>query len=771
MKGSRQLILTIWLVTLLGCGLWLYRNLSVATDLTVFLPPSSTPVQRLLVSQLREGPASRLILVALDGADDRALARASTELAGRLKANALFSFVNNGHTSEAGRERQLLFEHRYLLSPAVVPERFSVNGLKSALRESLELLSSPAGVLIRSTLTADPTNELRAVARLVIPESGPARRHGVWFSGDGARALLIAETRAPGFDVEGQRRAMHAIESTFATIRPKGARIELAGPGVFASQVRTMIEEDAWRLAAAAAVLVIAILFAAYRSVAPVVISMLPVATGLTVGVTVVALGFGTVHGITLAFGATLIGVAVDYPSYLFAQTGEGERLESTLVRIGPTLRLAVLTTVFGALAMALSSFTGLAQLGVLIIAGATAAGVTARFVLPAILPSGLHLRTAKMASHALAMPEALRRVTAGIAVTLVMAGLGVAWWGHDRLWNDDLANLTPVPEAAKARDRVLREELGAPDVRYIVVARGANREGALQASESAAAFLQQGVAKEWLSGFDVPSRYLPSRRTQEARRAALPEPEILARNLEAAARDLPFRDEVFLPFLEAVERARSGPLLDLETLRDSALARKVESLLLHNQDGWIVLAPLRGVRAPGLLRSAAEQAGHRLLDLKDESNRLVSSFRTESLQLIALGLLCIAALLVWTLRSATRALRVLAPVFAAIVLVVAILLGSGNRLSLFNLVALLLVVGMGLNYALFFERPQRDAGERTRTQLSLLLCGGTTLSAFGCLALSAIPVLHAIGVTVAVGSLLSLLLATLFAGGRETSA
>lgn len=769
MKGG-HLIVTLWLVVLTACGLWLHRNLSVATDLTVFLPPSSTPVQRLLVDQLREGVASRLILVALDGADKRALGRASAELATRLRADELFSSVHNGDASELRKELQFVFDHRYLLSPAVTAEHFSVAGLKSALHESLELLSSPAGLLVRSTMTADPTGELRAIARLITP-AGPARRHGVWFSGDGARALLIAETHAPGFDAEAQRRAIDAIETTFALVRPAGARIELAGPGVFASQARATIERDAWRLSTMAALLAIAILFAAYRSVAPVVASLLPVATGLTVGVAVVGLVFGMVHGITLAFGATLIGVAVDYPSYLFAQTADGERLESTLARIGASLRLAVLTTLFGALAMALSSFTGLSQLGVLTVAGAAAAGLTARFVLPAIFPAGLHLRTARAAPFAVTVAESFRRIAAWVAVALVVAGLAFALRGYDRLWDDDLANLTPVPESAKARDRALRKELGAPDLRYVLVARGADRESALQASESASLLLRQAVGKGWLTGFDAPSHYLPSGKTQEARRAALPEPAVLARNLEAAARDLPFREGLFAPFLEAVALARSGPLLDLDGLRDSALGRKVEALLLHNEDGWVVLAPLRGVQAPELLGSAAERAGHQLLDLKLESNRLVGSYREESLRLIALGLLCIAALLAWALRSAARALRVLVPVLAAVVLDVALLLLSGNRLSLFNLVALLLVVGMGLNYALFLERPQRDAADRARTRLSLVLCGGTTLSAFGCLALSAIPVLHAIGMTVAIGAMLSLLLATLFSARPETTA
>ena len=94
-------------------------------------------------------------------------------------------------------------------------------------------------------------------------------------------------------------------------------------------------------------------------------------------------------HGITLGFGATLIGEAVDYPSYAFIQAARGERLADTLARIGPTLRLAVLTTVFGASAMALSSFQGLAQLGVLTIVGVGVAGLVTRWVLPALAPAG----------------------------------------------------------------------------------------------------------------------------------------------------------------------------------------------------------------------------------------------------------------------------------------------------------------------------------------------------------------------------------------------
>jgi predicted exporter len=253
-----------------------------------------------------------------------------------------------------------------------------------------------------------------------------------------------------------------------------------------------------------------------------------------------------------------------------------------------------------------------------------------------------------------------------------------------------------------------------------------------------------------------VPSNYLPSRKTQERRRAAIPDAKTLERNLQIALRDLPFRDDLFGPFMEAVERARVGPLLQLEDLRGSGFGLKVNALFVPDEQGWAALAPLRGVSNPAALSAAAREAGHELLDLKAESNNLVNGYRNESLRLIALGLLCIAALLAWGLRSPLQAARVLVPVLAAVVLDVALLLVAGHRLSLFNLVALLLVVGIGLNYALFFNRPAADPDERQRTLLSIAVCGATTLSAFGCLAFSQTPVLHAIGVTVTLGTALS---------------
>src|SRR6187397_3412448 len=117
---------------------------------------------------------------------------------------------------------------------------------------------------------------------------------------------------------------------------------------------------------------VVSILLFAYRSPTAIALGLVPVATGALAGITAVSLGFGAVHGITLGFGTTLIGEAVDYSIYLFVQR-DRERGADWITGFWPTVRLGVLTSIAGFAALIFSGVAGLAQLGVYSIAGLAA--------------------------------------------------------------------------------------------------------------------------------------------------------------------------------------------------------------------------------------------------------------------------------------------------------------------------------------------------------------------------------------------------------------
>ena len=767
MTRDARYAVAMWLVCVIASAYWLARHATITTEVGAFLPAAANRVQEILVGQLREGVASRVLLIAIEHDDTNVLPQASRALAQQLDASGLFGTVANGDPERMAKEAAFLFAHRYLLSPGVAAQRFSADGLRDALQEEIELLASPFGILTRRTLPADPTGEMRRiVSAMPAPGAAPASA-GVWLSADGKRALLVAETRAAGYDLDAQAAAAAAVRRAFSENTPPGSVLRLAGPGIAASSTRETIERDALRASLLSLAGVFLLLAAVYRSPRPVLFSALPALSGLALGAAAVSVLFGPVHGITLAFGAILIGEAVDYPTYLYAHAGRGESLQHTLERIGATLGLAVLTTACGALAMLLSSFRGLAQLGVLIVVGVLAAGAVTRWVLPALTPARALERKMIRVPFADVPRPRFARLSPWWIAALAACGLAILLVRNERLWDDDLANLSPVPAGLRVLDTELRAQLGAPDVRHLIVVVAPDREQALQKSEAAAQRLDRAIASGWIARYDLAARYLPSRSTQAARRAALPDAATLASNLERAMQGLAFRAGVFTPFLAEVERARSGPWLDAAALQGTAFGLRVETLLRPAGDQWAALIPLSGVRDPRALTEFVAANGDRdvfLIDLKREADALVSGYRGEALRLFALGLLCVALLVYAGTRSAAVTARVLLPVLAAAVLDVATLVLLGQRLTVFHMVALLLVVGVGLNYALFFNRRQWDADERALTLLSLGVAGLATLWASGVLATSGTPVLRAIGITIAAGTVYAFLLSALLA-------
>ena len=121
---GRRGIIVLWIIGLALSGAVIV-NTRFSTDMSAFLPRSPSAAERVLVDQLREGVASRLILVAIEGAAPDGLAAMSRSMADQLRVSGAFGIVNNGDPSAFERDRDLLWRNRYLLSPAVTPEHFT----------------------------------------------------------------------------------------------------------------------------------------------------------------------------------------------------------------------------------------------------------------------------------------------------------------------------------------------------------------------------------------------------------------------------------------------------------------------------------------------------------------------------------------------------------------------------------------------------------------------------------------------------------------------
>ena len=772
MNSRRYGALFIWLVLVAGCVLTISRSVFNA-DMSAFLPRTPTATQQIMVEQLRDGVVSRLILVGVEGAPAPTLAQISKRMSAQLRSDSELVSVNNGERIGLEKDFELLWRNRYLLSDAVTAQRFTAQGLHDSLVVYLDLLATPMSGMAQRVLPNDPSGELIHLLEQLEGQAHPALQDDVWFSRDGARAILLVETKGSGSDIDAQERAMQHIQTAFdeaaKRLQMADARVQMTGPGVFSVQARASIRGDAWRLSLIATLLVAGMLLLLYRSLRVLALGLLPVASGALAGVTAVSLGFGSVHGITMGFGVTLIGECVDYAIYLFTRIGRDGTPQSTLQRIWPTLRLGVLTSICGFSAMLFSGFTGLAQLGLFSIAGLLAAVSTTRWVLPNLLPAGFSVHASTRLSAA-AMSAVRHAPRARIALLLLLlAALLQLFVKRDELWNDSLSSMSPVSQEMQMLDQQLRNDMGAPDVRYMLVLNAVDQESVLQQGEEIASILRQQVLAGNLGGVDTPP--LPSRRAQLARQAALPQAATLRANLKQALLDLPFRSSTFLEFPQTIALAKQQPLLDRDALQGGNLGLKLDSFLLQRPSGWMLMLPLRGVQDAGRIEQGIRHATGTpfiLLDMKYEAEQMFHDYRRDAGKNALLGVLAIVVLLLVSLRSVRRVFEVSLPLAAAVIVVTAGLVLTGHALSIFHLVGLLLVVAVGSNYALFFDRRCTLPQDRERTVTSLLFANASTVLGFGLLSFSQSPVLNAIGSTVAAGAVLSLIFSAVLIVGRD---
>ena len=727
-RGLSWLLLTAALVAVI---LWRFQP---AYTLDVFLPEPETAGEKVLVERFGQGPAASWMMIRIGGDTPVQTAR---QLRDKLLATDLFLRVDNGEQVDLNVPEPV-WTWRYLLTD----RDWSAQALQQDLENRLADLGMGGGAEIRSLIQADPGFD--AIAVLQQLESPTAPPTIPWQTTDGD-ALLVAETRASAFDADGQQQAVDRVHALMPT-----EDYLLTGSGTFTARLSATIRSEATFRSILASLAIFLVLLLAYRSLRLTLLAALPLGIGVLAGLAAVSLVFAEVHGITLAFGFTLIGIAIDFPLHLFSHA-RGTEPRAALRSVWPTLLLGGISTVLAYLALVASGSSGLAQLGLFAAAGVTAAVLVTRELLPWLLPQP----ESYAPDNEQKTPPRLRAWPA-LLVGVIAGGVMLA---QSPIWNPSLAALSPVPESWLQDNNELRAALGAPDLRYLAVVRDADRQAVLSAAERSEALLSELKDDGIIAGWQNATILLPSQARQQQRQRAIPEPDSLESSLDTALQTLPFRSDAFAPFVQATTASRSLPVVSLEDYANSPLKSALANLFYQAGDVWVGLTQFYGVTDAAALEAALADSSLTFVDFKNASDALVSRYRVRALSLLGGALVLIAAFLAWQVGLGRRWLWVLATVSGGVLSAAAIGLLVDGSLNLFHLIALILVAGLSLDYALFLSRP--DGGSRD-TRHAVTACVASTTLAFGVLALSEIPMLHWLGLTVAAGALIAYCIARL---------
>ena len=525
-----------------------------------------------------------------------------------------------------------------------------------------------------------------------------------------------------------------------------GAVAQTYGVGAYGVELQRTIQSEAQFRSLLAILAIILVLLAVYRSVHVVLLSALPLAMGALAALAAVTLLFDQIHGITLAFGFTLFGVAIDFPLHVFSHGRSGR---AALAHIWPTLRLGAGSTVLAYLAVAASGSEGLAQLGVFSAVGVSVALLVSMTLLPALLGDVTSVSDESAIS---AEPVRLRH---HVWLLILLLGGSVLFRGADHLWSDDLSALTPLPAETIERDRALRAEFGAPDIRYLLLLQSQDLDSLLKETLRVTELLR--LHPELVGSVQSVSDLLPPAVLQEQRAAmaAVFKPEFAIQ----AAREFGLVDDAFEAFSTNVMGLQRRPLLVPESYAGTVFEQSIASGLYEREGVWSsVLIPGQIADVAVFSEQLADYAPEAvLIDLKQASVSLVQQYRARILMMLAIAFVLICGVLLAALRPGRRLFWVTGGLLATVAGTLAVNLLLFDAISLFNLMAVVLVGGLGLDYLLFLSRVALPSDNSIADSRHAILASVlSTAAGFAVLASSAVPILSGLGFTVLTGVLIA---------------
>lgn len=760
----------VWLLLVVAISahnawLWTGDRLKLETDVLAMLPQDDREPDVAGVTRALADAGARRIVV-LVGADSAIASRS----AGDTYAAAL---------------ADVAIDVRYRIEDETASDWLDFftpfrRGLLSATQRQ-ELESTPAADLANRAVQA--LYRPMAMPRIGSWASDPLNLFGDWLAGrakdspiriDDGRlglvagerhyAVLMLESRVSAFASGDQARLVDSMQAARTAVMATTPDADVLSVGVplYAAAAAGQAQREMHTIGVGSFLGILLLTWFAFSAIRPRLLVMLSIAIGLATSISVCVLVFGKLHLITVVFGATLVGVAENYGSNWFSnRIGCAPEQRWTMLREQwPTMALAMSTTVIGYALLALTPFPGLQQIALFSATGLIAAFLTVLLWFPFIDTRSMRFSrfAAWIGSLRARWPRLQRGKWSFVFIAAVIVVLIV---GALRLHpNDDIRLLQNSPANLIADQRRLNDLLDLPSPAQFFLVSGIDAESVLQREEALTARLNQAVTDGDLRGYQAISDWVPSRQRQGANAASF------ARVIDADNGVLALASQ---QLGEAVEKPTSAPAA-LLTISDW-LAAPVSEPLRHQ---WlaeyrggvasvVLLRPPNGVAgAPATTKLAAfadPENGVRYVDKVSEVSSLMQRYRVRMGWILAISYLLVFIAL--TLRFGRHAWRALLPTALASALAVALIGLLGEPLQLFNMLALLLILGMGVDYGIFLlAQPQRDL---VRPFLTITLAAISTLLAFGLLALSGTPALHAFGLTMLFGIGLAWLLTPMF--------
>ncbi len=758
---------------LIALGWQIPHGIGVETNLLSLLPSfEKDAILKKSVERFTKQVNPRLVF--LVGHENPVQAQeAATGLSTALRNSGHFASVEAKFQQDSlAAWHRFYFPHRYrILSPEIQRLLSQPDPVAATLHRLQQQLYAPLPAFSGQMLAQDPLlffpsflQHLPKPPGRVTLEDGwlTVRDHGTTFR------LVTGMLQHDPFNIGRQGAVQDWMTETLQQVALHTPGTEVLHTGVFrfAATASEEAQREVSTIGLGSVLGILLLIITTFRGGRPLAVVALPLAVGLLAAVTICSALYGKLHLFTLVFGASLVGVSVDYAFHYLAK----HRLSATqwdawsgIWKIFPAITMGVITSILGYTAFSLTPFPALQQIAVFSAVGLLGAYGTVVCWFPLLLKSAPKLSTPPVALVAVrGFVRLWEKLLSQRATPLVLVGVALgslATFSFLR-FDDDIRALEHRSPALQAEDTRIRELIGGLEVSRFIVVRGATVEAVLQRQEEATRRLERLAQTDPDFRFQSLASLLPSQKTLSENQALFQDrllnpPDSLKQGLLS----LGFAPGVVESFIQQL-LAPEPPVLAMNKWLASPVSIPFRHLWLGKIEQEHVSLILLGSRhdAQQIAAALAGVPGVTYHNQVERISNLFQQYRETMIQVAVLAYLLVFVFLMGKYRF-WKALKIIGSPALATLLTFALFALTDQPVNLLHVVSSFLILGIGVDYTIFFTEGHQAASE---TGLAVLLSALTTLLSFGLLFLSETPALEAVGLTVMLGIGLALLLSPL---------
>lgn len=663
--------------------------------------------------------------------------------------------VVKGPLDAAGQQAwgDFFWQHRNGLVDPATRARLQNGGQAQAQWILSQLYSAFSGVSGKE-LQNDPLMLMRGAQLALAKNSQKMQLMDGWLVTKDAAGnywyLLHGELAGSSFDMQQTHQLVTTLNALQQTLKSQYPQAQLLSRGTvfYSDYASQQAKNDISTLGVATVLGVILLIVSVFRSVRPLLLSLLSIAIGALAGTVVTLLLFGELHLMTLVMSMSIIGISADYTIYYLTERmvhGAEHSPWQSLAKVRNALLLALLTTVVAYLFMMLAPFPGIRQMAVFAAAGLSASCLTVMFWHP-WLCRGMPVRPVPLRGMMQRWLNAWRDskpLSVGLPVALaLLSAIGIASLRVD----DDIARLQALPQDILAQEKTITALTGQNvDQKWFVVY-GASAQETLERLEAFTPALAQAQKTGELTRWRTLPLNSLARQNSDLHLLRNAAPTVM-KMLQSTG-------------LKTSEPNLNAMPVSVEAWLASPASEGWRLLWLTLPDGKSgVLVPVDGVRNSAALGElAARHPGVVWVDRKASFDNLFALYRSllTGLLGVALAVIACGAMLRLGWR---KGLVALVPSVLSLGGGLAALAVTGHPVNLFSLLALVLVLGIGINYTLFFSNPR---GTPLTSMLAITLAMMTTLLTLGMLVFSTTQAISSFGIVLVSGIFTAFLLAPL---------